>query len=580
MAAATLALALSSAPTRADTITVVNGEVAIHSNGKCSLIEAIINANDTTSGRPHADCAKGNPGGADTISLPANGTFSLTAVADSLYGATGLPTIESAITIQGNGATIQRTGSAKFRLLAVGDGGALTLDNVKLKNGLAPNEYGGGIMAYGDLTLSNSTISGSTATYAGGAVFAADGVKVTVTGGQFTGNRAADGGGFALYSVNAALTNVTLQGNQAEGGYGGGAYVQGGTVAISGGAISGNSSAENGGGLAVEGGTATITNAAISGNTAPSGGGIDQYGGTVALQRSLVSGNKATANGGGIMAEGGTVSIVNSTLSGNSAAAGGGAANLGAMTLNNVTVTGNSASGNGGGLLNQGADATMTLNRNLVVGNSAAGQGREVNHAGKTIAGGNFNLFGYGGNSGIAGFTPGGNSFTPAGAPASILSATLADNGGPTKTHALAAGSAAIDRAPSAACTAAPVDGVDQRGQARNSDGNGVSSSNECDIGAFEFSLPPTPTPTHTPTYTHTPTNTPTHTNTPANTPTYTHTPTNTPVPTSTSTDEATQPSPTALTPVVTPESPTPTATPHVPSPDDYLIFAPAVFGP
>ncbi|RIK12525.1 MAG: hypothetical protein DCC51_16780, partial [Anaerolineae bacterium] len=60
------------------------------------------------------------------------------------------------------------------------------------------------------------------------------------------------------------------------------------------------------------------------------------------------------------------------------------------------------------------------------------------------------------------------------------------DNGGPTQTHALPANSPAIDRAPSADCLAAPVSGVDQRGQPRNLDGNGLPAADECDIGAFE----------------------------------------------------------------------------------------------
>ena len=46
--------------------------------------------------------------------------------------------------------------------------------------------------------------------------------------------------------------------------------------------------------------------------------------------------------------------------------------------------------------------------------------------------------------------------------------------------------SPAIDRAPSADCAAAPVGGLDQRGQPRNTDGDGRASANECDIGALE----------------------------------------------------------------------------------------------
>ena len=80
---AALLLALSGGATWAQpeapeaTITVVNGQVAVNANGKCSLIEAIQNADSKTNGQPNNDCAAGNPSGADTINLPANGLFTL-----------------------------------------------------------------------------------------------------------------------------------------------------------------------------------------------------------------------------------------------------------------------------------------------------------------------------------------------------------------------------------------------------------------------------------------------------------------------------------------------------------------------
>jgi hypothetical protein len=67
----------------------------------------------------------------------------------------------------------------------------------------------------------------------------------------------------------------------------------------------------------------------------------------------------------------------------------------------------------------------------------------------------------------------------------------LTDNGGLTQTHALLAGSPAIDAGDNAAC---PV--MDQRGAPRPRDGDGDGVA-ECDIGAYELQAPyPTPTPT------------------------------------------------------------------------------------
>jgi hypothetical protein len=59
----------------------------------------------------------------------------------------------------------------------------------------------------------------------------------------------------------------------------------------------------------------------------------------------------------------------------------------------------------------------------------------------------------------------------------------LADNGGPTMTHALGAGSVAIDQIPEAECVdadGAPLT-TDQRGEPRPETGGTL-----CDVGAFE----------------------------------------------------------------------------------------------
>src|SRR5690606_10275556 len=79
------------------TITVVNGEVEIVNNGKCSLMEAIINARATSAGQLRADCTAGNLNGPDTVSLPNGGDFVLTAPHNSQNGPTGLPVITSSM---------------------------------------------------------------------------------------------------------------------------------------------------------------------------------------------------------------------------------------------------------------------------------------------------------------------------------------------------------------------------------------------------------------------------------------------------------------------------------------------------
>ena len=120
LAGAALLLALGQGVGAAATITVTTNNPYIISDGQCSLIEAINNANNDAATFP--DCAAGS--GADTIVLPANANVTLSAVYAKTYGQfgdpVGLPPITSQITIEGNGATIARQGNAPaFGLMAV-----------------------------------------------------------------------------------------------------------------------------------------------------------------------------------------------------------------------------------------------------------------------------------------------------------------------------------------------------------------------------------------------------------------------------------------------------------------------------
>jgi hypothetical protein len=130
----------------------------------------------------------------------------------------------------------------------------------------------------------------------------------------------------------------------------------------------------------------------------------------------------------------------------------------------------------------------LTLRGTIVSGNTADIAGPEiVAAAAATVVNRNaFNVFGRTGKSGLVGFTPGATDVVPSVGLNAILS-PLADNGGPTQTHALPPGSPALDLAPNAQCTAAPVNGVDQRGEPRNQNGAGGASANECDAGSFEL---------------------------------------------------------------------------------------------
>src|SRR5262245_44372549 len=80
---------------------------------------------------------------ADTITLAPGKTFTLTAVNNTGYGATGLPVIAAeggGLTIIGNGDVIERStakGIPRFSLLRVASGASLTLQDLTLQGGHA-----------------------------------------------------------------------------------------------------------------------------------------------------------------------------------------------------------------------------------------------------------------------------------------------------------------------------------------------------------------------------------------------------------------------------------------------------------
>ena len=260
--------------------------------------------------------------------------------------------------------------------------------------------------------------------------------------------------------------------------------------------------------------TATLENLTIRHGQTAGGGGIANFG-TLTLNNSVVQHNSVpVGTGGGINVQpSATLTINNSTVSNNtvSGEGGGGIVVLGVATVNNSTISGNTTIGMGGGIQVDGSSASLTLNNSTVTGNTGDGGGIRVlsgsvtiknsiiignvdnNGTGEedcsgTITSQGYNLVGSG-----TGCPSSGTGDLTTSNPANELSATLADNGGPTPTHALLPGSAAIDAGhttnggtASGGCVA--IDGStiasDQRNapRAQGTDNGGAS----CDIGAYE----------------------------------------------------------------------------------------------
>ena len=244
-------------PSLAATINVTTTADTVGADGLCSLREAINNANlpgDTTGG----DCV--TAAGGDTIILPA-GTYTLTGASGDDANASGALDILVAMTIQGAGAGATTiNGGGVDRVIHVVNAVAVTITGVKITGGQVT---GGGVYNLATANITNSTISGNSATNNGGGVD--NWITANITNSTISGNSANNSGGGVLNGGALTITNTTISGNSATNG---GGMINGRTTTISNSTISGNS-ATNGGGLS-DWDTTNITNSIIAGS--PTGG--------------------------------------------------------------------------------------------------------------------------------------------------------------------------------------------------------------------------------------------------------------------------------------------------------------------
>ncbi|QLQ06416.1 MAG: hypothetical protein HZY76_10420 [Anaerolineae bacterium] len=199
-------------------VNVTTFDPNIAADGQCSLIEAIVNANDDAA--THADCLAGS--GPDTIELPV-GTYTLTLVNNVNSGGNGLPLVTSVITINGHGSTITRStaaGTPAFRIANVVPGGDLTLNDLTISNGLLTTvSPAGGLRSWGALTLSHCIVENNSTAGNGGGISQGSGATLELNDTVVRHNHAGNwGGGITSSESNVAVNNSVIEENTVLGG--------------------------------------------------------------------------------------------------------------------------------------------------------------------------------------------------------------------------------------------------------------------------------------------------------------------------------------------------------------------------
>jgi hypothetical protein len=289
--------------------------------------------------------------------------------------------------------------------------------------------------------------------------------------------------GSALPTLDNAATSLTITGAGARATAISGAdayrvfHVTDGTITITGVTITHGNVSDGGAGLLAEGGTTTVNDSAFLANadTGSQGGAIyvDGAAAEVTLNRDLLDGNSALNYGAGIDVDAGHATINTSTIS-HSTSQSDTAIDVdtaNGLTVNASTIVENSATG-GSGVVCCGTPDGGTFTNSIIARNHSGDTTTPANCTDATASGGH-------------NITDDESCFGPSSGTDRVVSdvglaAALANNGGPTDTFALLAGSPAIDSGDGTA-TACPS--LDQRGVPR-------PIGPACDIGAYELAPP------------------------------------------------------------------------------------------
>jgi hypothetical protein len=412
---------------------------------------------DGSSGNPYKSFYKAYTEASDGDTIDLTGTFDWSNTDETGDIASLGYVLGKNLTIRGQGVNVtviqaaSTEGTADRRVFSITSSVTVTIENITIRYGKVTDKGGGIYVGAGSLSLTyceilSNSVSASSGVLGGGGIYVASGADLETSYSTISGNLVfstgddGDGGGGIYNYGSLIISNSTVSSN---------------TLTLSG--LNG----ANGGGVFTGSGEAVmITNSTICNNIADDnssgfgalGGGIAVYGdGGITLKNSTISGNELNSSatlGAGLFLSLGTASIKNTII----------ANNTNNSTDFDYVYGGGTLVDNGYNIIEYsyvGANATGGFNNsndilfNTIYNNSTTSNS-EWTKGGTTLANQSLNLSG-----------------------------TLADNGGPTQTLAISAGSFAIG----AGLTDAAVT-TDQRGETR---------LDPPTIGGYEYNnLPPT----------------------------------------------------------------------------------------
>jgi CSLREA domain-containing protein len=402
----------------------------------CSLRAAVMQANHlNTNGRVSILVPAGNyvltiaPDGGNG---EASGDLNLTASLDPnqriyLVGANALTTFIDA--------------NQTDRAISISAGRSASIASVTVRNGNDSSRVGagGGIQNQGTLSLDDCIIENNYSAYSGGGIASLSGSTLTIQHSIIRSNATAYSGGGLYLAGPASISYSTISSNGGPGS-GGGAFVS-------------------------ENGDAYFLGTTISFNGANNGGGIEVY-------FTLVHPEQMPQ-----------VTLVNSTLSGNFAYTdGGGINNLSRVFVYNSSIIDNDADHDRDQIGGIGGGVNTASGLRFVAVNSLIARNTILDAPIYDDCNGTLEVYGRNLFYDITGCTFSGNGVAARGFVALNSIGPLQNNGGPTLTHALLAGSAAINATTAQGC-------IDETGVALSIDQRdgerGPGST--CDVGSYEY---------------------------------------------------------------------------------------------